>query len=96
MIARENKRLKTILKYKKVREALKTKRKLPNSDYDERLEAQHKLQKLPRNSSVVRYSKRCAACGRPRAVYRKFGLCRICLRETLMNGNVPGGHKSSW
>lgn len=96
MIARENKRLKTIKKYKKVREALKAKRNSVNSDFNESIEAQHKLQKLPRNSSPTRYNTRCAACGRPRAVYRKFGLCRICLRDTLMRGDVPGGRKASW
>jgi small subunit ribosomal protein S14 len=37
---------------------------------------------------------RCNRCGRPRAVYRKFGLCRICLRE--LQGAVPGMTKSSW
>jgi len=39
---------------------------------------------------------RCRRCGRPRAVYRKFGLCRICLREAAHEGYVPGMKKSSW
>ena len=39
---------------------------------------------------------RCRRCGRPRAVYRKFGLCRICLREAAHEGYVPGMTKSSW
>ncbi len=39
---------------------------------------------------------RCRRCGRPRAVYRKFGLCRICLRELAHDGMVPGMTKSSW
>ena len=39
---------------------------------------------------------RCNRCGRPRAVYRKFGLCRICLRELAHEGAVPGMTKSSW
>ena len=39
---------------------------------------------------------RCARWGRPRAVYRKFGVCRICLRELAHNGYVPGMTKSSW
>ena len=39
---------------------------------------------------------RCRKCGRPRAVYRKFGLCRICLREMAHQGYVPGMTKSSW
>ena len=39
---------------------------------------------------------RCNRCGRPRAVYRKFGLCRICLREMALKGELPGVRKSSW
>ena len=39
---------------------------------------------------------RCNRCGRPRAVYRKFGLCRICLRDLAHEGAVPGMTKSSW
>jgi len=44
----------------------------------------------------VRSYTRCNRCGRPRAVYRKFGLCRICLREHAHQGAVPGMTKSSW
>ena len=39
---------------------------------------------------------RCGICGRPRAVYRKFGICRICLRERALLGEVPGMRKASW
>ena len=39
---------------------------------------------------------RCNRCGRPRAVYKKFGLCRICLRELAHDGAIPGMTKSSW
>lgn len=39
---------------------------------------------------------RCNRCGRPRAVYRKFGLCRICLRQLAHEGAIPGMTKSSW
>ena len=44
----------------------------------------------------VRAYSRCNKCGRPRAVFRKFGLCRICLREMAHNGFIPGMTKSSW
>ena len=44
----------------------------------------------------VRGSPRCNRCGRPHAVYRKFGLCRICLREMAHAGELPGVQKSSW
>jgi small subunit ribosomal protein S14 len=39
---------------------------------------------------------RCARCGRPRAYYRKFGLCRLCLRDAAHRGFIPGMTKSSW
>ena len=39
---------------------------------------------------------RCQRCGRPHSVYRKFGLCRICLREMALGGQLPGVSKSSW
>jgi small subunit ribosomal protein S14 len=49
----------------------------------------------PTKYPTRRYT-RCNRCGRPRAVYRKFGLCRICLRELAHDGAVPGMTKSSW
>lgn len=54
----------------------------------------NKQQREPRFK--VRQYSRCRRCGRPRAVYRKFGLCRICLRELAHNGQIPGMTKSSW
>ncbi|MBC8388729.1 MAG: type Z 30S ribosomal protein S14 [Actinobacteria bacterium] len=39
---------------------------------------------------------RCFRCGRPRGYFRKFGLCRICLREMAHEGKIPGLTKSSW
>ena len=44
----------------------------------------------------TRVHTRCNRCGRPRAVYRKFELCRICLRELAHEGAIPGMTKSSW
>ena len=44
----------------------------------------------------VRGYTRCNRCGRPRSVYRKFGLCRVCLRELAIRGDLPGVTKSSW
>jgi small subunit ribosomal protein S14 len=49
----------------------------------------------PQKFKVRNYT-RCRRCGRPRAVYRKFGLCRICLRELAHEGYIPGMTKSSW
>ena len=44
----------------------------------------------------VRAYTRCNRCGRPHSVYRKFGLCRVCLRELAHAGDLPGVTKSSW
>jgi small subunit ribosomal protein S14 len=49
----------------------------------------------PQRFKVRQYS-RCTRCGRPRSVYKKFGLCRICLRELAHQGVIPGMTKSSW
>jgi len=63
---------------------------------DERLAAQLKLAKLPRNGSATRVRNRCALTGRPRGYYRKFKLSRIALRELASAGQIPGMVKSSW
>ena len=44
----------------------------------------------------VRSYNRCPLCGRPRAYYRKFDMCRICLRNLSLKGEIPGVIKSSW
>jgi small subunit ribosomal protein S14 len=49
----------------------------------------------PPKYATRRYT-RCSRCGRPRAVYKKFGLCRICLRQLAHSGMIPGMTKSSW
>lgn len=53
-----------------------------------------KASRTPKFSS--RIERRCALCGRPRAVYRKFKVCRICFRELCLDGVVPGAKKASW
>ncbi|MGC9325375.1 MAG: type Z 30S ribosomal protein S14 [Desulfomonilia bacterium] len=52
-------------------------------------------QKRPQKFEVRQYN-RCSICGRPRGYYRKFGICRICLRTYAMKGEIPGLKKSSW
>ena len=96
MIEREKKRIKTVKKYEAKRAELKAVIKDPNSSFEERMEAQTQLQKLPRNASPSRVQRRCRLTGRPHAVYRKFGLCRNKLREHTMRGDVPGLRKGSW
>ncbi|MBC8171226.1 MAG: type Z 30S ribosomal protein S14 [Anaerolineae bacterium] len=60
---------------------------------------------MAKKSSVIREGRRkyqvqvrnrCKRCGRPRGYYRRFGLCRICLREMALRGEIPGIVKSSW
>ena len=96
MIEREKKRMKLVKKYATKRAELKAIIKSPNSSFEERMEAQTRLQKLPRDASPARVQRRCRLTGRPHAVYRKFGLCRNKLREAAMRGDVPGLHKASW
>ena len=45
---------------------------------------------------AIRVRNRCRLCGRPRAYYRKFDLCRLCFRELALKGEIPGVTKSSW
>ena len=96
MLAREKKRKSAVDKYADKRASLKATIKNPNVSFEERMEAQAQLQKLPRDASPVRVQRRCRITGRPHAVYRKFGLCRNKLREHTMRGDVPGLHKASW
>ena len=63
---------------------------------EERFAATLKLAEMPRNSSPTRIRNRCELTGRPRAVYRKFKLSRIALRELASTGQIPGMVKSSW
>jgi|TARA_R110000868_G_scaffold95666_4_gene262967 small subunit ribosomal protein S14 len=95
IVEREAGKAALVEKYRDERIALKKTIK-SSTDMEAVRAAQEALHKLPLNSSPSRLSTRCQQCGRQHAVYRKFGLCRICLRENLMVGNVTGGRKSSW
>tara|TARA_B100000073_G_scaffold308804_1_gene280079 strand:- start:1167 stop:1472 length:306 start_codon:yes stop_codon:yes gene_type:complete len=96
MIAREVKRIKTVAKFAEKRIKLKKAMYDMNLSSEERYEARVKFQQLPRNASPSRVVRRCQVTGRPHAVYRKFGLSRIKLREAAMRGDIPGLVKSSW
>ena len=96
MKAREVKRIKTVAKYAAKREALKEAIRDPKTSQEERALAMAKLQSLPRDSSPSRVQRRCRITGRPRAVYRKFGLARTKIREAAMRGDIPGLVKASW
>jgi small subunit ribosomal protein S14 len=93
---REQKRRKTVEKFKVRRAALLQILQNPHTSDEDRDAAREKLQKLPRNASPSRLRNRCALTGRPRGVYRKFGLGRNKLRELAMRGEVPGVIKASW
>jgi small subunit ribosomal protein S14 len=95
MIARDTKRRKMVDRFAAKRTALKT-AFAEASDPMERLEIHRKIQDLPRNSAPSRLRNRCWATGKPRGVYRDFGLCRNQLRERAHKGELPGVVKSSW
>jgi small subunit ribosomal protein S14 len=93
---RDQKRRQTVEKFKARRAALLEIIQDSRASDEAREEARAQLQKLPRDASPVRLRNRCAMTGRPRGVYRKFGLGRNKLRELAMRGEVPGVIKASW
>jgi small subunit ribosomal protein S14 len=95
MIAREVKRKKIVERYAAKRGALKAAFEAA-ADPMERLAIHRKIQNLPRSSAPNRVRNRCWATGKPRGVYRDFGLCRNQLRERAHKGELPGVVKSSW
>jgi len=96
MVERQAKRLKTVRKFAAKRAELKAIILSPTSSDDARMQAQQKLQALPRDASPVRLRNRCSISGRPHGYYRKFGLSRNKLRESTMRGEMPGLSKASW
>jgi small subunit ribosomal protein S14 len=96
MMQRELKREKLVKKYAAKRAELKAIIANEELDFEERMLAVDKLQKLPRDSSPSRQRNRCGLTGRPHGFYRKFGLARNKLREHAMLGNIPGLVKASW
>ncbi len=97
MIARETVRTKLVASAKKVRDVLRATIKDQTIPFEEKMEAVKKLNKRKRDESPIRKQRRCNSCGRPHAVYRRFKLCRICLRKAVMEESaVPGVRKASW
>ncbi|MFM7625652.1 MAG: 30S ribosomal protein S14 [Gammaproteobacteria bacterium] len=96
MVEREKRRADTAKKYAAKRAALKQAIRSPKSSADERAAAVAALQKLPRDASPSRGRRRCAITGRPRGVYRKFGISRVKIREAVNRGELPGVSKASW
>jgi small subunit ribosomal protein S14 len=93
---RNQKRQKTVEKFKAKRAQILEILQDPRASDEAKGEARQQLQKLPRDASPVRLRSRCALTGRPRGVYKKFGLGRNKLRDLALKGEVPGVIKASW
>lgn len=96
LINREEKRRALVAKFANKREALLNVINDNSLSDAERYEARLKLQSLPRNANPTRLRNRCQLTGRPRGVFRKFGLCRNKIRELAFEGQIPGVIKASW
>ena len=96
MIARDVKRAKTVARFAAKRAELKAIMASSSASEEEKAQAREQFQKLPRDSSPVRLRNRCALTGRPRGVFKKFGLARGKLREIALRGEIPGVIKASW
>jgi small subunit ribosomal protein S14 len=96
VVNRNEKRRDTVKKFAAKRNALLALVNNAKLSDEERMAARLKLQQLPRNASPTRVRNRCGLTGRPRGVFRKFGLGRNKLREIAMRGEIPGLTKASW
>ena len=96
LINRDIKRAKLAEKFAAKRAALKATIDDQSKSAEERYEARLQLQQLPRNANPTRQRNRCVITGRPRGVFKKFGLTRHKVREMAMRGEIPGMTKASW
>ncbi|GAA5168609.1 30S ribosomal protein S14 [Viridibacterium curvum] len=96
LINREEKRRKLADKFAAKRKSLNDVINDASRSDEERHAARLKLQQLPRNAAPTRQRNRCEITGRPRGVFRKFGLCRLKIREAAFRGEIPGMTKASW
>ena len=95
-IAKNERRAELAARYAERRGELKAVINDPETSYEDKREAYQELQKRSRDASATRGRRRCGRCGRPRAHLRKFGMCRICVRELAHLGELPGVRKASW
>ena len=95
-IARTKRQQRESQKQLGLRKELRKKVRNLNLGEDERLEAQLRLQKLPRRTSEIRVRNRCELTGRPRGYLKAFRMSRIAFRELASQGMIPGVGKSSW
>ena len=96
LINRDIKRAKLAEKFAAKRAALKAIIDDQSKSDEERYEPRLQLQQLPRNANPTRQRNRCVITGRPRGVFKKFGLTRHKVREMAMRGEIPGMTKASW
>jgi small subunit ribosomal protein S14 len=96
VVNRDAKRRATVKKYAAKRKELLEIINNQRVSQEDRYAARLKMQQLPRDASPVRLRNRCALTGRPRGVYKKFGLARAKLRDIALRGEIPGVIKASW
>ncbi len=96
VVLRNEKRIALVEKFRSKRDMLKKQIQDPKRTSGERYLSQEALARLPRNSSPTRVRSRCWRTGRPRGVFKRFGLCRHEIRRIGMEGLIPGLRKSSW
>jgi small subunit ribosomal protein S14 len=96
LVNRERKRRVMVKKFASKRAELISLTQNPKLSDEDRYAARLRLQQLPRNASPVRLRNRCTLTGRPRGVFRKFGLARNKLRDIALRGEIPGVIKASW
>ncbi len=96
MIVKNEKRIACANRYYEKRITLKKLISDPKTLPEDRMKAIKKLRSLPLDANPNRIMNRCSVTGRPHAVYRKFKLSRITLREMASQGKIPGMTKSSW
>jgi len=96
VVNRDKRRRKIVRKYAAKRKDLLEIINNQRFSQEDRYAARLKMQQLPRDASPVRLRNRCALTGRPRGVYKKFGLARSKLRDIAMRGEIPGVIKASW
>jgi small subunit ribosomal protein S14 len=95
-VVKNNQRKELVERYSDRRAKLLSIIKDPKTSYVDKRIAYQKIEKMPRDANPIRVRNRCNLTGRPRGVYRRFGLSRISLREMANNGLIPGVTKASW
>tara|TARA_B110000438_G_scaffold210864_1_gene202909 strand:+ start:87 stop:392 length:306 start_codon:yes stop_codon:yes gene_type:complete len=95
-VVKNNQRKELVDRFSERRAKLISIIKDPKTSYVDKRIAYNKIEKMPRDANPIRVRNRCNLTGRPRGVYRRFGLSRITLREMANNGLIPGITKASW